>query len=292
MAARRRARTPVPAFLALVEAVLAVEDVAVAVVVQVAHGQEGGSQAPGEAGVPRGWGHGRHGGPGHTAPRSASAPCIAPAANALANPATSSRPGTPPGPRPHKLMAAVAVESPRTRGAGGHTVALTSPSAGALGRAVHPSAVGCRSRVRCPSPHEPPPHAAQAPACREPTGSRSNYQLGRLPGPRANTTSPLLNSVSPRSGRAAGDGDTPPCPGLLGAMPGCGEPPGLLSHYLWCLFNWPLWSPCCRRTRHGGPCCSGECSPSFITSDPSWGLASAWHWHGAGVCSPAWASPA
>ena len=109
---RCHAGTPVPAFLALIEAVLAVEDIAVAVVVQVAHGQEGGGQAPGEAGVPWGWGHGGQGGRGARAgarpPRGISVPChgahrtaaarprTAPAINALLEPVISSGPATSP----------------------------------------------------------------------------------------------------------------------------------------------------------------------------------------------------
>lgn len=41
-------------FLRVIEAMLAVQNAAVAVGIQVAHGKEGGSQAPGEAGVPSG----------------------------------------------------------------------------------------------------------------------------------------------------------------------------------------------------------------------------------------------
>lgn len=146
----------------------------------------------------------------------ASPPRTAPARNTSPEPIISSRPGTTPPPpslgaaaglRPHRLVAAVAVPQQLRR-------ALAASLAGALGRAVHQRrALRCRSRVCCrapppPSLLTPPRHAAQAPARREPTGSRSNYQLGRLPGPRANTTAPLLNSVGPRSGRSGGDGDT------------------------------------------------------------------------------------
>lgn len=108
--------------------------------------------------------------------------------------------------RPHKLVAAVAQHSP-------------CRAAQRRAQAACPSAVSCWSCVCCPSPPSPPQHAVQAPARQEPTGSRSNYQLGWLPGPRANTTSLLLNSVSPRSGRCGGDGDTLVLQGVLGAAP-------------------------------------------------------------------------
>lgn len=172
--------TLVPAFLALVEAVLAVEDVAVPVVVQVAHGQEGGCQAPGEAGVPRCCGG-----------------CSGQGAACCTVPPIVMHTRV-----PYVHLSVHALPSPRHAGAVIPSQ-YTPPAQGSPAQRGTPQPGRAVRQPRVlPGPPRPPLCGTQAPARRQPAGSHSNYQLGREPGPCASTTAPRLNSVGPRSGGA------------------------------------------------------------------------------------------
>lgn len=118
---------------------------------------------------------------------------------------------------PHVHLSAHALPSP-CRSRAMTSSQYTPPAQGnpAQRGAPQPGRAVRQPRV-LPSPPRPPRRSTQAPARRQPAGSRSNYQLGWEPGPCASTTAPHLNSVGPRSGgvgAAACRGDTagPPPP--------------------------------------------------------------------------------
>lgn len=129
---------------------------------------------------------------------------------------------------PHVHLSAHALPSPR-RSRAMTSSQYTPPAQGnpAQRGAPQPGRAVRQPRV-LPSPPRPPRRSTQAPARRQPAGSRSNYQLGWEPGPRASTTAPHLNSVGPRSGgvgAAACRGDTagPPPPTAAPMNRSCGS---------------------------------------------------------------------
>lgn len=219
----------VPAFLALVEAVLAVEDVAVPVMIQVAHGQEGGRQAPGEAGVPRGWG-GANGGQGAGAGWLARP--IAPrtrVARATRLLATRYLPSS---------RHAGAVSPPRCtpmNGEGGLGTAL----AGLPTRASRPSAVSAalpEPRALLPAPprlspcppRPPPPRIPPPPppgAARRPRHARSQLAAGQTTswaGCQGPAPTPPPRSLTLSAPAQVGTGTAAACRG--GALPGLPPP--------------------------------------------------------------------